>query len=140
MDVPQVYVRDVISSVATPVQELKGSEKVLVKRGETARVKIRVPVSELALYNKDMQKIVEPGAFELQIGRASDDIHIRKIITVERASEKYNPSLQTKEKKISSTKNVTATPIVVKGTVRDIQVNLLLQVTIKLKIRQLLLM
>ena len=132
LEVPQVYVRDVISSVVMPVQELKGFEKVLIKKGETVQVKITIPVSELALYNKDMEKVIEPGAFELQIGRASDDIRIKKVITVERASEKYIPTSKDKEKKISAVKNVVATPVVVKGVVRDVQANLLPQVTVKI--------
>ena len=132
LEVPQVYVRDVISSVVMPVQELKGFEKVLIKKGETAQVKITIPVSELALYNKDMEKVIEPGAFELQIGRASDDIRIKKVIVVERASEKYIPTSKDKEKKISAVKNVVATPVVVKGVVRDVQANLLPQVTVKI--------
>jgi beta-glucosidase len=103
LEVPQVYVRDMVSSVVMPVQELKGFEKVLIKKGETKQVIIKIPVSELALYNKEMKKVVEPGAFELQIGRASDDIRIKKVITVERASEKYIPTLRDKEKKVSST-------------------------------------
>lgn len=131
LEVPQVYVRDMVSSVVIPVQELKGFEKVLIKKGETKQVIIKIPVSELALYNKEMKKVVEPGAFELQIGRASDDIRIKKVITVERASEKYIPTLRDKEKKVSSTKNMTATPVVVKGTIRDVQANLLPQVTVK---------
>ena len=131
LEVPQVYVRDMVSSVVMPVQELKGFEKVLIEKGETKQVIIKIPVSELALYNKEMKKVVEPGAFELQIGRASDDIRIKKVITVERASEKYIPTLRDKEKKVSSTKNMTATPVVVKGTIRDVQANLLPQVTVK---------
>ena len=131
LEVPQVYVRDMVSSVVMPVQELKGFEKELIKKGETKQVIIKIPVSELALYNKEMKKVVEPGAFELQIGRASDDIRIKKVITVERASEKYIPTLRDKEKKVSSTKNMTATPVVVKGTIRDVQANLLPQVTVK---------
>lgn len=131
LEVPQVYVRDMVSSVVMPVQKLKGFEKVLIKKGETKQVIIKIPVSELALYNKEMKKVVEPGAFELQIGRASDDIRIKKVITVERASEKYIPTLRDKEKKVSSTKNMTATPVVVKGTIRDVQANLLPQVTVK---------
>jgi beta-glucosidase len=84
MEVPQVYIRDVVSSVATPVQELKGFEKVFIKKGETAHVSFSIPVSELALYNEKMERVVEPGAFELQIGSASDDIRINKTITVEK--------------------------------------------------------
>ena len=130
MEVPQVYVRDVVASVVTPVRELKGFEKVFIKKGETRQVKIKIPVSELALYNREMKKVVEPGAFELQIGRASDDIRIKKVITVDRASEKYVPTLKEKEKKVVGTK-VIAVPVTVKGVVRDVQANLLPQITVR---------
>jgi beta-glucosidase len=93
MEVPQIYVRDVVSSVATPVQELKGFQKIFIKKGETAQVKISIPVSSLALWNEKMQRVVEPGAFELQIGSASDDIRIKKTITVERDKEVKIPNL-----------------------------------------------
>lgn len=92
MEVPQIYVRDIVSSVETPVQELKGFTKVLIKKGETAHVKIIIPVSELSLYNNKMQHVVESGTFELQIGRASDDIRIKKIITVNHQKERLIPS------------------------------------------------
>lgn len=131
MEVPQVYVRDVVASVVTPVQELKGFEKVLIKQGETKQVTIKIPVSELALYNKEMKKVVEPGAFELQIGRASDDIRIKKVVTVDRASEKYIPTLKDKTKKTSAGTKAMAVPVTVKGVVRDVQANLLPQVTVK---------
>lgn len=92
MEVPQVYVRDVVSSIATPVQELKGFQKVFIKKGETAHVLISIPVSELSLFNGEMKEVVEPGAFELQIGKASDNICFKKTITVERSKMKVIPS------------------------------------------------
>lgn len=131
MEVPQVYVRDVVASIATPVQELKGFAKVMIKKGKTEEVKISIPVSELALYNREMKKVVEPGAFELQIGRASDDIRIKKVITVDRASMKQILTKKEREQKSVAAKNVTAVPVVVKGTVRDVQANLLPGVTVK---------
>jgi beta-glucosidase len=39
-------------------------------------------MSELALYNADMKKVVEPGEFELQVGTASDQIKLIKTIEV----------------------------------------------------------
>lgn len=92
MEVPQVYIRDLVSSVATPVQELKGFDKILIKKGETAHVKINIPVSELALYNERMERVIEPGAFELQIGPASDDIRLKRIITVDGKEIKHIPT------------------------------------------------
>lgn len=81
-EVVQLYVRDKVSSVATPVRELKRFEKVFIKAGETARVKFELPMAELALYNGEMKKVVEPGEFELQVGTASDQIKLVKTIEV----------------------------------------------------------
>jgi Beta-glucosidase-related glycosidases len=81
-EVVQLYVRDVVSSVVTPIKQLKAFSKVLVKVGDTQTVRLTLPISELSLYNKDMKRVVEPGEFELQIGAASDDIKITKKIIV----------------------------------------------------------
>ncbi len=81
-EVVQLYVRDMISSVATPIQQLKAFKKVAVKSGGKERVTLEVPLRELALYNVHMQEVVEPGEFEIQIGSSSDNIHFRKKIKV----------------------------------------------------------
>jgi beta-glucosidase len=81
-EVVQLYVRDKVSSVVTPVQELKRFEKVFIRAGETVKVAFDLPISELALYNADMKKVVEPGEFELQAGTASDQIRLTKTIRV----------------------------------------------------------
>jgi beta-glucosidase len=81
-EVVQLYVRDKYASVATPVKELKRFEKIFLKKGETKTVKFTLPVSELALYDRQMKKKVEPGEFELQTGSASDKIHSVKNITI----------------------------------------------------------
>ncbi|MGQ7944297.1 glycoside hydrolase family 3 N-terminal domain-containing protein [Flavobacterium sp. WC2509] len=81
-EVVQLYVRDLASSVATPIKQLKGFNKVLVKAGETKTVRLTLPISELFLYNQQMKRVVEPGEFELQIGTSSEDIKIVKKITV----------------------------------------------------------
>jgi beta-glucosidase len=81
-EVVQLYVRDKVSSVATPVQELKRFEKVFIRAGETVKVRFDLPMSELALYDADMRRVVEPGEFELQAGGASDQISLTKTIQV----------------------------------------------------------
>ena len=83
-EVVQLYVRDCFSSVATPIRQLKGFSKQFIKAGDTATFVLRLPVSELALYNARMQEVVEPGEFELQIGSASDKIHFTKVLTMKR--------------------------------------------------------
>ena len=81
-EVVQLYVRDKVSSVVTPVQELKGFQKVFIKAGESVKVTFDLPVEDLALYNADMKKVVEPGEFELQVGGASDQIKLKESIEV----------------------------------------------------------
>lgn len=78
----QLYVRDVVSSVSTPVQQLKGFKKINLKPGESEVVEIKLPMKELALWNTRMEEVVEPGDFELQVGAASDDIRLKDVITV----------------------------------------------------------
>ena len=132
-EVVQLYVRDVFSSVVTPAHELKGFKKVLVKQGETTEAKFVIPISELALYNKEMSRVVEPGSFDLQVSRASDDIRIKKIITVEQYKEKRIPMTVSKGEKTTAVINKRATPVAVKGVVRDVQANLLPGITISVK-------
>lgn len=81
-EVVQLYVRDKVSSVLTPVRELRRFEKVFIKAGESVTVRFDLPIAELALYNADMKKVVEPGEFELQVGTASDQIKLTKTIQV----------------------------------------------------------
>lgn len=78
----QLYVRDKISTVSTPIKQLKAFKKVLVKAGEKETVTLEVPMSELALYDVRMKHVVEPGEFEVQIGSSSDRIHFNKTIVV----------------------------------------------------------
>lgn len=81
-EVVQLYVKDKISSVATPVQQLKAFKKELIKAGSKTTITLEVPISELALYNARMEKVVESGEFEIQIGNSSDNIIFRKTIIV----------------------------------------------------------
>lgn len=131
MEVPQIYVRDVVSSVVTPVKELKGFTKVWIKKGETKQVSINIPVSELALYNKKLEHVVEPGAFELMIGRASDDIRIKKMITVERQKESIIPTRNEQANALQKDKSRSSIPVIIKGTLRDVQANRLPGVTVR---------
>lgn len=81
-EVVQLYVNDVVSSVVTPVKELKRFEKVLIPAGETRTVKFELPVAELSLWNREMKEVVEPGDFDILVGTASDDIRLTDRIRV----------------------------------------------------------
>lgn len=81
-EVVQLYVRDLLSSVATPVRQLKAFRKVEVPAHGRVKVRLEVPVDELALYDQKMRRVVEPGEFEIQVGSSSDCIHFRDTVMV----------------------------------------------------------
>ena len=81
-EVVQVYVYDKVSSVATPIQQLKAFKKELIKKGQKAITHLEIQVSDLGLYNERMKYVVEPGEFELQIGSDADNIHFNKLVTI----------------------------------------------------------
>ena len=81
-EVVQLYVRDILSSVATPVQQLKAFKKVNVPARSKVKVKLELSLDELAIYNERMQRVVEPGDFEIQVGASSDRIYFRDTVTV----------------------------------------------------------
>jgi beta-glucosidase len=81
-EVVQVYVNDLISSVSTPVKVLKAFKKISLKPGETRTVKLSIPCQELGLWNREMQYVVEPGAFEVMVGNSSKDIYLKKRIRI----------------------------------------------------------
>ncbi len=76
----QLYINDLISSVTTPVKVLRGFKKVKLAPGETTEVKFKLGFEDFALWNRQMQKIVEPGQFEIIIGRSAEDIVRKKIV------------------------------------------------------------
>ena len=82
-EVIQLYMSKKDSKVERAEQELKAFEKVLVKTGEKVRIRMSVPVRELAYYNVDLKKwVVEPGTYNFRIGNSSRDIKSEISITV----------------------------------------------------------
>lgn len=67
-EVVQLYIRDLSASIARPVRELKGFRRVNLKAGESAKVEFTITRQQLEFYNSDLQKVVEPGAFQVMIG------------------------------------------------------------------------
>lgn len=66
-EVAQLYVRDLVGSVTRPVKELKRFTRVTLQPGEKKTVTFELPISELAFWNIDMKKTVEPGEFLLWV-------------------------------------------------------------------------
>jgi beta-glucosidase len=71
-EVVQLYIRDVVGSVTRPLKELKGFQKIEIKKGETKTVTFEISIEDLKFYNADLQFVAEPGKFEIFIGTNSD--------------------------------------------------------------------
>ena len=76
-EVAQLYLEDVISSVATPVQELRGFVKVSLQPGETKTCTLRLTPDDLSLLDADLRRVVEPGRFRVMVGASADDLRLR---------------------------------------------------------------
>ncbi len=82
-EIVQLYVNDVVSTVYTPYQQLKGFEKVSLKAGEKKTVTFSLDKRSFAFYNTeagDWQ--VESGEFKIMIGASSRDIKLETTVTV----------------------------------------------------------
>lgn len=76
-EVVQLYIHDLIASVSRPVKELRGFQKVDLQPGEKKTVRFTLTPDELALYDRQMVRRVEPGAFEVMVGSSSEQIRLR---------------------------------------------------------------
>jgi beta-glucosidase len=81
-EVAQLYIRDVLASVARPIMELKGFQRVSLAPGQSTKVAFRVGPDELRMLDRDMHWIVEPGAFRVMVGGSSKDIRLRGELVV----------------------------------------------------------
>jgi beta-glucosidase len=120
-EVVQLYFRDVVSSTVTPVRQLKAFAKPFLHAGETQTVELRLPVQEFALYDLHMNRIVEAGDFELQVGGSSDDIKLKTTVCVGGLN---TPAAASGHTEAPDRRDIAANPgkaVTVKGTVRDVQ-------------------
>ena len=70
-EVVQFYVRDLVASLARPVRELKGFDKILLKAGESKTVKFEIDASNLGFWHEDKTYYAEPGEFQVWISKDS---------------------------------------------------------------------
>ena len=75
-EVVQLYIDDVISSLSTPVKELRGFEKINLAPGEKKTVKFILTAEHLSFLNKNLKPVVEPGTFKVMVGSSSKDIRL----------------------------------------------------------------
>jgi beta-glucosidase len=73
-EIVQLYIHDRTASVTRPVKELKGFKRITLNAGETTSVRFDICPSDLSFVNADLQRVVEPGLFDIMVGPNSDDL------------------------------------------------------------------
>ena len=72
-EVVQLYTRDNVASVSEPIKELKGVRRIKLQPGETQSVTFKLGPDAFALYDHEMRRVIEPGAFTIYAGTNSAD-------------------------------------------------------------------
>lgn len=75
-EVVQLYIDDEISSMVTPIIELRGFEKIGLKPGEKKTVTFTLTPESLQMLDAHMEWVVEPGAFKVMVGSSCEDIRL----------------------------------------------------------------
>ena len=70
----QLYIRDKVGSIARPVMELKGFQKISLNAGDSKTVRFKITQNDLSFYNSDLKWSAEAGEFEVMIGGNSRDV------------------------------------------------------------------
>jgi beta-glucosidase len=79
-EIVQLYIRDRVSSVTRPVKELKGFRRVTLAVGEMQTVALDITPDRLALWNIDMEFVIEPGEFTIMVGPSSAELQSTTLI------------------------------------------------------------
>lgn len=75
-DVVFGYVRDLVSSTATPVKSLQAFQRLTLNPGETRTVQFTLSPDQLALIDARMQRVVEPGTFRFMVGDLAAEFEV----------------------------------------------------------------
>ncbi|HEY1862763.1 MAG TPA: glycoside hydrolase family 3 N-terminal domain-containing protein [Roseiarcus sp.] len=67
-----LFVRDPVASVARPLLELKGVQRAVLAGGQCKDVTWRLPVEDLSFVGQSLERVLEPGQFEIHVGQSAD--------------------------------------------------------------------
>ena len=83
-EVVQLYLQDLLSSVITYEQVLRGFQRITLGPGEKRTVTFTLGPADLQLLDREMKWVVEPGAFEVRVGASSTDIRVKDTFEIVR--------------------------------------------------------
>ena len=81
-EIVQLYIKDILSSVTRPVQELKGFQRVRLKAGEEKEITFEITPELLEQLDAELKPTVEPGEFRIMIGSSSRDLPLKATLTI----------------------------------------------------------
>jgi beta-glucosidase len=81
-EIVQLYIRDLVSSVTRPVKELKDFRRITLAPGESKTVTFTITPDKLSYYNLNMERVVEPGSFDIMVGTSSVKYQTAKLEVV----------------------------------------------------------
>ena len=77
-EIVQLYIRDLVGSVSRPLKQLKGFQRIHLKKGESKKVTFTLTSELLKFYNSELQYVCEPGDFEVMVGPDSQRVERRR--------------------------------------------------------------
>ncbi|TWI83585.1 beta-glucosidase [Lacibacter cauensis] len=81
-EVVQLYLHDELASVARPIKELKGFQRITLNPGEEKEVTFTITPDLLTMLDVHLKEVIEPGMFRMMIGSSSTDIRLRELFEV----------------------------------------------------------
>lgn len=78
-EVIQLYIRDLVGKVVRPVKELKGFQKVFIKKGESKIINFTLTPENLKFYDDELNFDWESGEFDIMVGTNSQDVQTKRI-------------------------------------------------------------
>lgn len=82
-EVAQLYLHDELASLARPVMELKGFQRIRLAPGEEKEIRFVLPPTAFGMFNESMKWVVEPGQFRIMIGSSSREIRLTEILSLD---------------------------------------------------------
>jgi beta-glucosidase len=81
-EVVQLYLRDELASLARPVMELKGFQRIHLRKGESRKVSFAITPDMLEMFDAKGKRVIEPGDFRVMIGSSSRDLKLKSTLKV----------------------------------------------------------
>ncbi|MDF2832297.1 beta-glucosidase BglX [Chryseobacterium indoltheticum] len=78
-EVVQLYIRDLFGKVVRPVKELKGFQKVFIKKGESKIINFTLTPENLKFYDDELNYDWEAGEFDIMVGTDSQNVQTKRI-------------------------------------------------------------